>query len=138
MWCFYSVFILLSNCWFLGNKINLTRPLKMLNTLDFFINNSFPSKHSSWWRRTENVLKTSSRRLQCNVFLSSKTSWRHNCKTSCKHVLKTSWRHFRKTYCKYVLKTSSRRLQEVLEHEKCYAEDVKKCLLGYKQLYSIL
>ena len=21
-----------------------------------------------------------------------KTSWRHNCKTSCKHVLKTSWR----------------------------------------------
>ena len=61
-----------------------------------------------------------------------KTSWRHNCKTSCKlvlktswrcledvledvlkmswkrleDVLKTSWRRFRKTYCEYVLKTS--------------------------------
>ena len=71
-----------------------------------------PSKHSSWWRRTEDVFKTSSRRLRCNIFLSYKTSWRHNCKTSCKHVLKTSWRRFRKTYCKYVLKTSWRRLQE--------------------------
>ena len=40
--------------------------------------------------------------------------------------MKTSWRHFRKTYCKYVLKTSWRRLQEVLEDEKCYAEDVFK------------
>ena len=58
----------------------------------------------------EDVLKTSSRRLQCNIFLSSKTSWRHNCKTSRKHVLKTSWRRFRKTYCKYVLKTYSRGL----------------------------
>ena len=103
-------------------------------------------------RLGEDVLKTSSRRLQCNIFLSSKTSWRHNCKTSCKHVLKTSWRHncktsykhvlktswrrFRKTYRKYVLKTSwktksvtlktsSRRLQDVLEN--------KKCLLGHKE-----
>ena len=48
-----------------------------------------------------------------------KTSWRRP-----ENVLKTSWRHFRKTYCKYVLKTSSRRLQEVLEDEKCYAEEV--------------
>ena len=49
-------------------------------------------------------------------------------------VLKTSWRHICKTSCKHVLKTSWRRLQEVLEDEKCYAEDVvenKKCLLGY-------
>ena len=38
------------------------------------------------------LVKTYWRRLQCNIFLSSKTSWRHNCKTSCKHVLKTSWR----------------------------------------------
>ena len=87
----------------------------------------------TYWRRLEDVLKT---------------SWWHNCKMSCKHVLKTSWRrlenvlkmscktswrHFRKMYCRYVLKTSWRRLQEVLEDEKCYAEDVlenKKCLLG--------
>ena len=68
------------------------------------------------------LVKTYWRRLQCNIFLSSKTSWRHNCKTSCKHVLKTSWRclenvlktswrRFTKTHCKYVLKTSWRRLE---------------------------
>ena len=61
-----------------------------------------PSKHSSWWRRLgEDVLKTSWRRLQCNIF----------CLIRClENVLKTSWRHFWKTYCKYVLKTSWRRL----------------------------
>ena len=41
-----------------------------------------PSKHWSWWRRTEDVLKTFWRRLQYNIFLSSKTSSRHNSKTS--------------------------------------------------------
>ena len=68
-----------------------------------------PSKHSSWWRRTEYVLKTSWRRLQCNIFYLPrrlkdvlKTSWRHNCKTSCKPVLKTSWKHL------------ARRLEDVL------------------------
>ena len=68
---------------------------------------SLPNKHSSWWRR-----------LQCNIFLSSKTSWRHNCKTSCKHVLKT--------YCKYVLKKSWRRLprRKVLRWRR--AQDVLK------------
>ena len=64
--------------------------------LNFFVsrigNYMIPSKHSSWWRRTEDVLKT---------------SWRHNCKTSCKHVLKTS--------CKHVLKTSWRRFEDVLK-----------------------
>ena len=82
---------------------------------------SLPNKHSSWWRR-----------LQCNIFLSSKTSWRHNCKTSCKHVLKT--------YCKYVLKKSWRRLEDVFQDENCYAEDVlenKKCLLGCFWVFSL-
>ena len=95
------------------------------------------------------LVKTYWRRLQCDIFLSSKTSWRHNCKTSCKHALKTPWktswrrlenvlktscktssRHFRKTYYKYVFKTSwktksvtlkpsSRRLEDVLENKKC-------------------
>ena len=40
-----------------------------------------------------------------------------------------------------VLRTSSRRLQEVLEDEKCYAEDVvenKKCLLGMNPYYCLL
>ena len=82
-------------------------------------------------RLGKDVLKTSSRRLQ-DVFSVTffclprrlediiarrlaNTSWRHNCKTPCKHVLKTSWRRFRKTYCQCVLKD-----------EKCYAEDVFK------------
>ena len=72
-------------------------------------------------RLGEDVLKTSS---VWHFFVFQdvlKTSWRHNCKTSCKHVLKMSWRrledvlktssrHFRKTYSKYVLKKSWRRL----------------------------
>ena len=55
---------------------------------------------------SEDVQKTSRRRLQCNIFLSFKTSWRHNCKTSGRRhgrrkvlrwrhledVLKTSWK----------------------------------------------
>ena len=54
-------------------------------------------------------------------------------------ILKTSWRHFRKTYCKYVLKISSRRLQEVLEDKKCYAEDVFKTswsFLGKQEMFA--
>ena len=71
-------------------------------------------------RLAEDVQKTSARRLQCNIFLSSKTSWR-------------PFRYWRLEDI-YVLKTSWRSLQEVLEDERCYAEDVlenKKCLLGY-------
>ena len=41
----------------------------------------FPSKHSSWWRRVEDFFKISSRRLQRNIVLSSKTSSRCVCKT---------------------------------------------------------
>ena len=72
-------------------------------------------------RLGENVLKTSSRRLQ-DVFSVTffclprrlediiarrlaNTSWRR-----LEDVLKTSWRHFRKTYCKYAYKMSSRGL----------------------------
>ena len=77
-------------------------PPYMFDTVLRFLNWIYPNKHSSWWRRTEDVLKTHSRRLQCNIFLSCKT------------------------YGKYVLKASSRRLQEVLEDEKCYTEDVFK------------
>ena len=73
-----------------------------------------------------------------------KTSWRHNCKTSCKHVLKTSWRRlarrlenilgrriankswrcledvFKRSWKTkgVTLKASSRRLEDVLENKK--------------------
>ena len=75
------------------------------------------------------VLVKTSRRLQCNIFLSSKTSWRHNCKTSCKHVLKTSWRRLGdllKTYWRRLEDVLGRRIANVLEDEKCYTEDVLK------------
>ena len=111
---------------------------------------------SQWWRfkhiaqQTFVLVKTSWRHLQCNIFFVFqdilKTSWRHNCKTSWRHledvledVLKMSWRSFRETYCKYVLKTSWRRLQEVLEDEKCYAEDVFKTSwrrLGKQEMFA--
>ena len=93
---------------------NLTRPSQQTFVLV-----------KTYWRRLQDVFSVTffclPRRLE-DVW---KTSWRHNCKTSCKHVLKTSWktslkrledvlktswRHFRKTYCKYVFKTSSRGL----------------------------
>ena len=72
---------------------------------------------------TEDVLKTSWSRLPCNIFLSFKTSSRHNCTTSSwkrlEDVLKkASWRRFWKTSWKT---------------KNCYADDVlenKKCLLG--------
>ena len=104
-----------------------------INSCNFM---SLPSKHllvfKRSWRRLQDVLKTSSTRLQRNNFTSSKTSWRRledvfktsrktswktkNCyaedvfKTSWRHVLKTSWRHVLKTSWRHILKTSSRRL----------------------------
>ena len=67
-----------------------------------------PSKHSSWWRRPEDVLKTSfifvfRRRLQ--------------------DVLKTSWSRPIYSSWPYVFKTSSRHLQDVLQR---YLQDVFK------------
>ena len=85
--------------WFFACSYMVSGKLKV--TLDMHMV-KHPSKHSPWWRRTEDVLKTSSRSLQCNIVLSFKTSWRHNCKMFCKNVLKTSW------------KTSWERLEDVL------------------------
>ena len=52
-----------------------------------------PSKHLFWWTLTEDVFKTSSRRLQCNIFLSSKTSWRRLEDIIARRLANTSWRH---------------------------------------------
>ena len=101
-------------------------PILELEHLWFFIilmSYFFPvvAKPSSRWRRTEDVLKTSSRRLQCSIFVSTKTSSRHNCKTS-------SWRHLEDVLETYWIrlqhvfkKTSWRRLLDVL---KTFLEDV--------------
>ena len=104
-----------------------------------------PTKHSSWWRRTEDVFSIT---FLC---LSRRTSSRRNCKTSLwrcledlfkktwrrhpgskswrrledvlrrrlEDILKTSWRRLWKTYCKHVLKAS-------WKTKNYYAEDVFK------------
>ena len=107
--------------------------------LKSFTNN--PSKHSSWWRRTEDVLKTYWRRLQRNIFLSFKTledvlkkaSYRYILKTSRRsledvldNVLKRCWkrledvlrRRFEDVFGRRLANTSWRRLEDVLEDEK--------------------
>ena len=90
-----------------------------------------PSKHSSWWRRTENVLKKSWICLQCNTFFVFQDvfktfqdiiSRRHHedvfKRTSCKHVLKTSWKmsceDVFKMCCEDVFKMSWRCLDNLL------------------------
>ena len=108
-----------------------------------FNHKTLPSKHSSWWRRVEDVLKTSWRCLQWTFFCfprrPANTSWRH-----LEDVLKTSWRRLVKKFWKRpgdVLKTSlegvpETHLEDVLEDEKLLhwrsLQDVfqhKKCLL---------
>ena len=97
-----------------------------------------PSKHSSWWRRLgEDVLKTSWRRLQCNIFCLIRCL-ENVLKTSCEVILKTSWRRLEDVFGRRIANTSWRRLEDVLEDEKLLRwrrlEDVlenKKCLLGY-------
>ena len=101
------------------------------------------------------VLKTSSTRLQCDNFRTSKKSWRRLAKTSWRHlasrledVLKKSWRttscyvgwrglqDVSKTYWRHVMKTSwidvlKRCLEDVL---KTYLEDFLETLGRNKML----
>ena len=103
--------------------------LCLLTTISFYyicnIHFIHPIKHLLIFKTSSrHVLKTSSTRLQCNNFTSSKTSWRRledvfktSRKTSWKtkncyaeDVFKTSWRHVLKTSWRHILKTSSRRL----------------------------
>ena len=94
-----------------------------------------PSKHSSWWRRLEDVMKTSfvfvfKRRLE-DVFKTSWWRWIYSYlsyvfKTSCKNVFKTSSRHLQnffprrlqdviKSFSRRLANTSWRHLQDVLK-----------------------
>ena len=92
---------------------------------------TLPSKHLSWWWRTEDVLKTSWRSLQCNIFLSSKTSSRRLqdivVRRLLEDVLKTSWRRgLANASLRGLLKTSWRHLEDAL---KTFLEDVLQILL---------
>ena len=77
---------------------------------------SLPSKHSSWWRRLEDVLetyfvavfKTSSRRLDQDEYIRLSH-------TSSGDVFKTSWSRWISLPWSYIFKTSSKRLQDVLQ-----------------------
>ena len=71
-----------------------------------------------YWRRHEDVFSVTFFCFQDVL----KTSWRHNCKT----LANMSWRHL------------GRRLQEVLEDEKRYAEDVLKSWrrLGKQEMFA--
>ena len=66
-------------------------------------------------------------------------SWRHNCKTSCKHVMRTSWRRLEDVLGRRIANASWRRLQKLLEDIKCYAEDVFKTSwrrLGKQEMFA--
>ena len=90
---------------------------------------SQPGKHSSWWRRLEDVLKASfvfvfKRRpqdvlMKTNIFLLiirlQKTSWSRPIYSSCPYVFKTSSRHLAKTSSRRLANTSWRHLQDVLK-----------------------
>ena len=69
------------------------------------------SKHSSWWRRLgEDVLKTSWRCLQCNIFCLIRCL-ENVLKTSCEVILKTSWRRLEDVFGRRIANTSWRRFR---------------------------
>ena len=87
----------------------------------------------------EDVLKTSWRRLQCNIFLSSKTSWRRLEDIIARRFANTSWRRLQDILGRHIANTSWRRLEDVLEDKKCYAEDVFKTswrCLGKQEMFA--
>ena len=117
----------------------------------------YPSKLSSWWRRTEDVLSVTFFCLQRRLEYILRTSSRHNFKASSwrrlqEEVFKTSsrrlgrcleimfWSHLQdilKTSCKDVLKTFledllQTRLEDVLKTSNRYPEDVFKT--SYRRL----
>ena len=93
-------------------------------TLYTFVACFYPSKHSAWWRRLQDVFSVTyfclsrclqdiiSRSLHEDVFK----------KTPCKHVLKTSWkmpwRRLEDVFGRRIANTSWRRIDNVLEDEK--------------------
>ena len=122
---------------YLSEKLHSDKCTDYKYHLDYML---LPSKYSSWWRRLEDVLKTSfvfvfRRRLQdvlikTNMFALAlrlqKTSSRRLQDVLVKtniFVLAIRLQDVFKTSCKNVFKTSSRRLQDVLQR---YLQDVFK------------
>ena len=85
-------------------SLNLYFPQKRASLLSICHLLTKPSKHLL-------VLKTSSKRLQCNNFLSFKTSWRR-----LEDILKTSWKTFWRRLGRrkiVTMKTSWKRLEDM-------------------------
>ena len=59
-------------------------------------------------------VKTYWRRLQCNIFLSSKTSWRRIKDVLGRRIANTSWRRLEDMIARRLASTSWRRLEDVL------------------------
>ena len=130
-------------------RTQLSVHARMLKFCLSILHECLPSKHSSWWRRLEDVFrlrlqKKSSRRLQ-NVLIKTnifalvihlqKTSSRrlgqdqyirlgHTPSRRLQDVLQKRLQDIFKTSCKNVLKTSSRRRQDVLQ--RCLPDVFKK------------
>ena len=83
-----------------------------------------PSKHSSWWRHLEDVLKTSfvfvfRRRLHQDYY--DRLSL-----TSSEYVFKTSWSRPIYSSWPYVFKTSSRRFEDVFKMSSRHLQDFQQ------------
>ena len=108
-----------SNCW---NQTGV-EVFKFSFALYFSINyTQHPSKHSSWWRRLEDVFRLDQDEYVRLSLTSSegvfKASWSRPIYSSWLYVFKRYSRRFQdffKTSCQDVFKTFSRRLQDILQ-----------------------
>ena len=83
-----------------------------------------PSKHLLVFKTSSrHVLKTSSTRLQCNNFTSSKTSWRRLRRRKIV-TLKTSWRRLEDMSWRRLEDISWKRLQDISEENKIFTVDI--------------
>ena len=94
----------------------------------YYIGYITPRKHSSWWTRLEELLKTFSSLssedvlMKTNIFLLiirlPKTSWSIPIYSSCLYIFKSFWRRLQdvfKTSSRRLANTSWRHLQDVLK-----------------------
>ena len=90
---------------------NVSNSISTYSWKNTFLVKKYPSEHSSWWRCLEDVVKTSSRRLQnvltkTNIFaslirLTLLIGLQDVLKTSCKDVSKTFSRRIIKLNCSW-------------------------------------
>ena len=109
-----------------------------------------PSKHSSWWRRLEDVLKTSlvfvfrrrledvsktssSRRIYSPYWYVFRRHLQYILKTSWSRPVYSSWSYVFKTSSRRLVKMSSKGLQDVFKMSPRRPQDAFKTASGYLQ-----